>query len=156
MIYNLLPGEEDANRAAAQANLDDFGCPTADQLTGSDSVLVRDDGEIEPDLLGRRLLVTVALFPQGLDWVAAERKERVDRLLGNLGPGAPTAWQRLLADSEIAQAGASALTLCPTKDEVKSAEMPADAWVPVAQAIMGGRARAEQCLAAELPDLTVN
>jgi hypothetical protein len=80
-IYNLLPSEEDAHRAAAQANLAHFGPPTAEQLAGFDSVLVRDDSEIESDLLGRRLLAMAALFPAGFDWVAGERSESRDELL---------------------------------------------------------------------------
>jgi hypothetical protein len=155
-VYNLLPSEEDANRAAAQANLGHFGPPTAEQLAGFDSVLVRDDGGVEPDLLGRRLLVMAALFPDGFYWVAGERGESRDELLGRLGPEARSAWEKLAADPEIAAAGAAALALAPSEAEVNSAPMPAAAWGAVAEKIKDGRIRAEQLLATDLPDLRLS
>ena len=155
-IYNLLPSEEDANRAAAQANLDHFGPPTEDQLAGADSVLVRDASQIEHDLLGRRLLAMTALFPAGFDWVAEERGESREELLDRLGPEACSAWETLAADSEIPKVGAAALAMAPSKAEVDSAQEPPAAWIYVSEKIKDGRVRAEQLLAAALPELKLN
>lgn len=155
-IYNLLPSEEDANRAAAQANLDHFGPPTEDQLAGPDSVLVLDPSEIDPDLLGRHLLVMAAQFPTGFDWVAERRDESREELLDRLGPEARSAWEKLAVDPGIAKTGAAALALAPSKAEVNSARMPPAAWISVAEEIKDGRVRAEQVLVAELPDLKLN
>jgi hypothetical protein len=48
------------------------------------------------------------------------------------------------------------LALAPSKAEVNSAKTTPTAWIPVAERIKDGRARAEQLLATGLPDLKLN
>lgn len=155
-IYNVLPHEEDANRAAALITEAHFGAPTRRELAGTDAPLFRDTSPIEETTLSYRLLTTAALFPAALEWVAHEKEETIGQLLARFGPDADTAWQIMVQLPEIKDSGQRALESCPTEGEIKSASAPANAWAPVKEEIEAGREDAESALGEALPNIRLH
>jgi hypothetical protein len=153
-LYNLLPSEEDANRAAAQLATAHFGPPSEADLATTNAPLFRDASPVHPDTLARRLLATSALFPDAFAWVAEQRETPVDALLERqLGPDAPAAWRSLLDQPEIAQHGIAALDHCPSEATIQSASRPPAAWAEVMARIKQGREMAEAHLQTAFPAL---
>jgi hypothetical protein len=155
-LYNLLPAEEDANRAAARLTASVFGPPSEAELESTDGPLFRDQGPVDPDSLALRALIFMALFPDGVAWVAGMREEPLGDLLAHLGVDAPRAWEILAADPEPAAFGREALARCPAQVVVDAAARPPLAWAPVARQIELGRAAAEALFGSELPDPDLN
>ncbi len=153
-LYNLLPSEEDANRAAARLTTAYFGPPSDEDFSGGDAVLFRDDSPIHPDTLSRRLLTMCALFPTALSWVADRRRQTVEKLLVQLGPEALPAWA-LLRSPEIAAWGQAATDCSPSEAEINSAPKPALAWAAVVRKVHEGRDAADAMLSTAMPDLNL-
>ncbi len=155
-LYNVLPHEEDANRAAARLTEAHLGPPSDGDLTGTDAPLFRNNLPVEEATLARRLLATAALFPSAFEWVAQERGETVQDLLGRFGPDSEVAWGTLDDLPEIAGFGRRALDSSPTEGEIRNAAAPAVAWTPPKEAVEVGREAAESALAEAMPNLRLN
>jgi len=108
-------------------------------------------GQIHSETLAHCLLAISALFPQSFSWVATERDEKIEDLLERLGPDACVAWGVLQGNSEISLCGKAALDLCPSSAEIKTAPLPAAAWLPVVEKIEEGRRIAEATLELAMP-----
>ena len=156
VLYNLLPFEEDANRAAARLTDIHFGPATESELTSTDAPLFRDDAAIEPDTLALRVLAFSALFPEGMAWVANKNKEPLNTLLLHFGDDAQLGWDLLYAKTEIRDYGRAALSQCPSESVIDSSPTPAVAWSPSKERIQEGKATAEAVLGAQRPPLRLN
>lgn len=155
-IYNILPSEEDANRAAAQLTTSHFGPPSDEELADTNGPLFRDESPIQEATLAGRLLATAALFPAAFVWVAQDRKVRVEDLLARFGPDGPAAWDMLQGHPEIAQHGKAALDRCPSKSSIKAAVRPPAAWLSVLEEIQEGRRAAKNVLDGAGPELKLH
>lgn len=152
-LYNLLPFEEDANRAAAILTASRFSPANDEELACTDAPLFRDASPIQPDTLAMRLLAFSALFPADFSWVADQRGESVRDLLERLGPGVDEGWNALQL-AEIFEHGQAALALCPSEPDVQAAANPADAWDPVKGTIHAGKEAGEAILGDMVLDLS--
>jgi hypothetical protein len=155
-LYNLLPSEEDANRASARLTTAHFGPPGVTELESTDAPLFRDESPVDAESLGARLLAMMALFPNGVAKVAEREKKTVTDLVSDLGPKAPRAWRLLESHPELPASGRAALERCPTEEEVAAAVRPPLAWAPVVEGIRDGKAAAEQALREELSELRLH
>jgi hypothetical protein len=75
-LYNRIPAEEDANRAAARLTTSHFGPPIEAELASTDAPLFRDTAEVEGETLAGRTVAFMALFPDGVAWEAERRGKR--------------------------------------------------------------------------------
>jgi hypothetical protein len=155
-LYNMLPFEEDANRAAARLTARHFGSASDAELESTDGPLFRDQSPIEADSLALRTLAFAALFPDGVAWVAEQRGETVLQLVAHLGPDAPAAWRMLGDHPQIADFGRTALERCPSEEEIATAPAPPLAWTAVKEQLALGKAAAEALLGEEMPGLRLN
>jgi hypothetical protein len=155
-LYNLLPFEEDANRAAARITSSSFGPPSDAELEATDGPLFRDPTLPDPGTLAPRMLAFAAVFPSGLSWVAQQRSETLPELVARLGPDGPPAWQDLEAEAEIAGFGRAAIAQSPSAQEAAAATIPALAWREVREQIRLGREAAESVLRSHFSDLQLS
>jgi hypothetical protein len=155
-LYNLLPFEEDANRAAARITSSHLGPPSDAELEATEGPLFRDLSPPDPGTLALRMLTFAAVFPAGLSWVAQQRSESVAELVARLGPGGPRAWQALEAEGGIAGLGRDAIAHSPSDQEVAAAAIPALAWREVREQIQLGQEVAESALLRHFTDLQLS
>lgn len=155
-LYNLLPFEEDANRAAAKLTNAHFGPASDAELRGTDAPLFRDDARVQADTLAMRVLAFSALFPESIIWVAEQNKEELDETLARFGDDARLGWDLLYATPGVRAYGQAALRYCPTEEEINNSPAPAGTWSPVKELIQEGKAVAEEILEARTPALRLH
>jgi len=138
LLYNALPHEMDANRAAARLTSSHFGGPSETELAGSGAELFRDDSPVEFATLSRRLLALTALFPDSLVKVAERRGATGDELIESLDFNASAAWVKLSSDPTVTQWGEEVLNACPSKALIEAAQPASDAWLPARDNFLSG------------------
>ena len=117
---------------------------TPDELNGGQAQLFRhvDLGWDEDDL-STETPATLALHPDDVEELVAQRRGDLTMLIAHLHPDAAELWQRLRDNPELQAMRASLHGLIPTDEEIAAAgERPGDAWQPLSKTLVAARDRA--------------
>jgi hypothetical protein len=148
-IYNLIPQELDANRAARALATALYGIPTAEELAGPHSALYRQDCAPEPETLVRRALALTSLVSAKFGEACRFQGRSVDQTLSWLHPDASAAWSVLQAAVDPGDWLRRAAEAAPAAVEVGRDGAPRwKAWERTVAVLAEGQAFAEAALPA--------
>jgi hypothetical protein len=138
-IYNLFPSEVEANAAAVEFVLREYGEAAVAEWRGSPGhgELFGSSGRPSPFVeLPRETLCFAALCPREFE---GEVGDRLDECLRMAGDSERAVWRRLCHDDQVQGHGRAARQAIPSEAEIAACgDRPWEAWdVPVEQLIMG-------------------
>jgi hypothetical protein len=142
-IYNALPNERDANRAAARLVKRQYGELAEAMRFGDHGSLLREPPPESDASLGRRLLAFASLHPHAFEQEVLRRGRDLARTLDDLEGGGARVWPRLVADHQLVESRQRAQTAIPTAAEVTAAgARPAAAWERLVDELLAGERHA--------------
>jgi hypothetical protein len=143
MLYNVLPHETDANRAAAVCAQKLFGSDiSVSRGRGPYGQLFRDAESPSLSTLAMRLVAFCALFPQHAERAAARQGGIVSTIGLMAQPGLSQWWMTTRPPLGLDSYGERALAVTPSVDAVAAADEAGDAWRPARQVVIDGLAEA--------------
>jgi hypothetical protein len=126
LLYQLLPSEADANRAARACARDHGLVPTAAASPDYDH-LFREPGDPQLETLPQRLVSLCALFPEYAD-PAREAVTDFDRQIRSLDRGLSDWWTEIRPHAGLGSYGQAALDAIPTQAAVDAGATAGEAW----------------------------
>lgn len=130
-IWHRIPTHRDANAAASTLIRRMYGAATAASCFSKHANLLRPVGLPDPGTLKQRLVVFA--FQHALEMNAQAETEHVmlDQRLTELHEDAPSWWDALEQDEELAKSRDAAFALIPDPMSIGEADAPIRAWWPL-------------------------
>jgi hypothetical protein len=142
-LYNVLPHETDANRAAAACARKLFGDDiSVSRNRGPYGQLFRDAAAPSLSTLAMRLVAFCALFPQYAERAAARQGGIVSAIDRMAEPELSQWWANTRPSLGLDSYGQRAFSATPSVDAVVAADEAGDAWRPACQVVVDGLAEA--------------
>jgi hypothetical protein len=138
MIYNALPDEVDANRAASACVREHFPEPGAIESRDCGQ-LFRETEAAAVETLGKRLTAFCAVFPEAAE---ASSKPALPDLLTAIEPALGVWWSGSRPGLGLERYWQAALELAPSHGAVENASVPGGAWIPTRDQLAEGAAAA--------------
>lgn len=131
-FYNLVPTEQDANKAAASFARARFSPATiAAELERSDAVLFRSPTESDPASIGPRMLAFAAIWSDAFERLLEERALPLAATLALVSDDGVDLWRELSADAHFTSLRKEVTSQEPTEENLRalSPEEVTRSWV---------------------------
>jgi hypothetical protein len=137
LLYNFLPHEMDANRAASACARRLFGHGAVERAAGPSEQLFRETGDPHTSTLAPRLVAVCAIFPVEAA-VATERLGGLPHALATIDTDLAEWWSDARAALGLESVGRQALEAIPTRAQVDSTPTKGEAWRPALDLLVVG------------------